>query len=541
MIQTIPSYFNPFPVYYYNGGSPEPPGPDYSSMPVTFEAIDNNTTIAMYKDGTVNTSIQYNTGNGWQNYSFGTSITLSNIGDKVQFRNTKNTLGVNYQNYPYFRTTGHCFCYGNVHSLINNSSTLTGETFRGLFYQNSGLVDASNLILSSLTLISACYINMFCGCKSLTAAPQLPATTLADGCYESMFSGCTALSTAPYLPAPQITYSCYKNMFKGCTSLNRIAVAFTNWFSNNGTNAWVSGVAANGTFIKKDSSLPTAFGLSNIPSGWTVQLDQTVPQNIPLTFKSIGTTTVSINKGNLFYKKSTDNGWNSYSAGTVISLNDNETVSFSGTNSSIATYFSSSGTGTQFVYGNPHSLINWGALTPSCFYRLFNNNKNIVDASQLLLPATELTDSCYMQMFDSSSNTTNYLTAAPAILPATTLVNNCYHGMFAWCQYLTKGPIIAAKDGFSTGMDYMFIYDNTFSCVEAHISSSISPRSIFHNVSSDGIFIKPESTSLWQNRPSNWTVLNRDSNHVLWNTDFNGNSTTQYTGADPYADYYNNL
>jgi hypothetical protein len=31
---------------------------------------------------------------------------------------------------------------------------------------------------------------MFEGCRSLTQAPELPATTLAEGCYDSMFINC---------------------------------------------------------------------------------------------------------------------------------------------------------------------------------------------------------------------------------------------------------------------------------------------------------------------------------------------------------------
>jgi hypothetical protein len=47
MIQTIPSYFNPFPVYYYIGGSPEPPEPDYLSMPFTIKSVGGTTTITL--------------------------------------------------------------------------------------------------------------------------------------------------------------------------------------------------------------------------------------------------------------------------------------------------------------------------------------------------------------------------------------------------------------------------------------------------------------------------------------------------------------
>ena len=83
---------------------------------------------------------------------------------------------------------------------------------------------------------------MFCDCSDLTEAPTLPATTLVDHCYAYMFQRCAALA--------------------------RIEVSFSSWESNT-ANAWVSGVAASGTFVKP-AALPETFGTANIPTGWTV-------------------------------------------------------------------------------------------------------------------------------------------------------------------------------------------------------------------------------------------------------------------------------
>ena len=38
-----------------------------------------------------------------------------------------------------------------------------------------------------------CYGNMFNGCISLTAAPELPATNMNDECYSYMFQSCWSL------------------------------------------------------------------------------------------------------------------------------------------------------------------------------------------------------------------------------------------------------------------------------------------------------------------------------------------------------------
>lgn len=64
---------------------------------------------------------------------------------------------------------------------------------------------------------------------------------------------------------------------------------------------------------------------------------------------------------------------------------------------------------------------------------------DIVDASNLLLPATTLTSDCYNSMF--SHNT--YLITPPQ-LPATTLANNCYYEMFEGCTSLTTPPELPA-------------------------------------------------------------------------------------------------
>ena len=87
---------------------------------------------------------------------------------------------------------------------------------------------------------------MFEGCKSLTTAPELPATTLADGCYENMFYNCTQLTSAPELPATTLADYCYSFMFDSCTNLESVTMLATdvsasdclyNWITDTGTGA----------------------------------------------------------------------------------------------------------------------------------------------------------------------------------------------------------------------------------------------------------------------------------------------------------------
>lgn len=115
---------------------------------------------------------------------------------------------------------------GNTNSLLDwrdETTPLDYGCFEMLFFGCDGLVDASELLLPSMTLAGECYTDMFDSCTSLTAAPALPATNLDYACYASMFYGCTSLVEAPELPATNLKETdefCYAGMFYGCSSLN---------------------------------------------------------------------------------------------------------------------------------------------------------------------------------------------------------------------------------------------------------------------------------------------------------------------------------
>lgn len=100
------------------------------------------------------------------------------------------------------------------------------------------------------------------------------------------------------------------------------------------------------------------------------------------------------------------------------------------------------------VYGNVMSLIYGDDFVGKedisslqyTFYSLFGLMKdNLVDAKNLILPATTLSTGCYTHMFNGCTN----LTTAPE-LPATTLTNEGYSAMFAGCTSLTVAPELPA-------------------------------------------------------------------------------------------------
>ena len=284
---------------------------DYANMPLTFKITG---------DGLLNIK---RPGNGYK-YSLNNSeyiditqsLSLSvKNGDIIRYKIPD--WGKYYQTFQ--NSTAGFIVYGNPKYGVNN---IDSSDFREIFSNCTGLTDARNLYLSSITLANSCYQRMFQGCTSLTTAPALPATTLANNCYSQMFEGCTSLTTAPELPATTLTSSCYSSMFSGCTSLTTApelpattlaqgcysymfnsctslttapslpattlasgyytsmfqgctnlnyikCLAESGFGSNNGTYNWVRNVSSTGTFVKK-AGVTWPSGASGIPNGWTV-------------------------------------------------------------------------------------------------------------------------------------------------------------------------------------------------------------------------------------------------------------------------------
>ena len=246
-----------------------------------FEAKEANSTVGLNKIGSPDAvSLEYSTDKAnWTTYTWesgtGTTITLTNVGDRVWFRgDNSGYCKTVLQHYHKFVGTGSIAVSGNIMSLVDKtceSKVIPSEwCFCGLFSGFTALVDAQELSLPAMTLKRACYYMLFDGCKSLVNAPEiLPAMTLVQNCYGGFFYNCTALVNASYLPAKTLVQNCYTNLFYGCSSLNYVKVGF---LANNPTvgNNWMAGVSATGTF-----ECPSALDCSNrmggcIPSGWTI-------------------------------------------------------------------------------------------------------------------------------------------------------------------------------------------------------------------------------------------------------------------------------
>ena len=168
---------------------------------------------------------------------------------------------------------------------------------------------------------------------------------------------------------------------------------------------------------------------------------------------------------------SNDNGehWTSIAStesGTPISVSAGDKVMFKGTNDRYginedwwwcAAYFS--GAPSFNMFGNIMSLCygdNFATATTLkadwTFTAIFNGT-NVVDAGNLILPATTLLDGCYDEMFYSCTGLTT-----PPVLPATTLAYYCYCYMFHGCTSLTSTPALPATMLAEGCYQYMFAY-----------------------------------------------------------------------------------
>ena len=277
---------------------------------LTLTATSNDSSVKLtneYSYSKVPNRFMVNSGSGWQPYAEGTLINLS-IGQTCQWYccefNQTQISSIHYYSGKNvkFTMTGTIEASGNCNSMLSgNFDGITSlsryeAAFGSLFAGCKSLTKAPEI--PATTLKTSCYERMFADCTSLTKAPELPATELDTYCYEEMFKGCTALvqppvlpvttlksycyssmfrdctslTRSPELPATTLPHACYYNMFNGCTSLAEVRIAATTKEPNSQyvLDNWLSNVSATGDFYCDPSAtiFPTD-SASGIPKNWT--------------------------------------------------------------------------------------------------------------------------------------------------------------------------------------------------------------------------------------------------------------------------------
>lgn len=255
-----------------------------------------------------------------------------------------------------------------------------------------------------------------------------------------------------------------------------------------------------------------------------------------LTIEALDDGNLTISYRNTF-EYSTNKGitWTPITSANTVSFNAGDNIMLKITNNGNGMSIDSSDgigtikyTGRHNVYGNVMSLRvgdrfkeisddqinNW--FTHDIFRNLFSGDTALVSAEHMILPVTELKDSCYYQMFRGCTS----LTTAPQ-LPATTLAEHCYQYMFLGCTSLTTAPELPATTLANYCYGNMFngcTSLNYIKCLATDISANNCTYNFVSNVASTGTFVKAASMSSWTTGnygiPANWTVQNDDCSPV---------------------------
>ena len=447
-------------VYMYN---------DLTS-PLTFEAINNGTTISMNKYGSItDLTVQYRINSGSWTYYNNNNKPSINKGDKIQFIGSNKSYATGESNYYSFEPSDSCFVYGNIMSLVKGanftSADLTLEanlTFCNLFMGNNSHSSPKRgtkikshetraLVLPATTLTENCYQSLFYDCSGLSKAPSLPATQMKTGCYNNMFHG-TGLKSIPALPATQLAESCYKNMFSNCkglttipqnllplTSLAESCYAFM-FDECSGLKSIPQNLlpAANMAESCYEGMFQNCTGLSAIPSS----LLQNVTTLNKICYRYMFKGCIGLSSIPADLLSVTTLKWLCYShmfAGCTGLTSIPAALLLASTlaDSCYQNMFDGC-TGLNEI---PTGFLDHGTtLAEHCYEYMFKNCSNLKTLPSNLLPTTNLQPACYLGMFQGCSS----LTTAP-VLPASTLKNYCYKYMFYDCTSLATAPTLSAE------------------------------------------------------------------------------------------------
>jgi len=250
-------------------------------------------------------------------------------------------------------------------------------------------------------------------------------------------------------------------------------VDFVNWKKNNvniGTSTYVQ------TTINNNSVILASFEVDDYEHCYlTVENIGDTLNNISILYADNGNYQCPTQSMTIQYRINNTGVWKnatvskSITPQTIATLRINDTISFR--NFSVCGYvvsiygstdckvygnimsllplhYNSSSSTNDVYYGNLTNVLSSQEKFAYLFAYRYNNVPHIIDASDLLLPATTLSSECYKRMFEIVSNAQELgITSLiyPPALPATTLSERCYDGMFAYCISLTSAPVLSAN------------------------------------------------------------------------------------------------
>lgn len=235
-----------------------------------FTAVAANSTVQLNKVGEPNdisleisrdkkTWTPYNwTWNDESDHSLGATgdtITLSNIGDKVYWRErtlegyVKGLFSKDVNNYFHFESEQALNCSGNIMSLLDRTLVLNTVPLNAFYHLFRAGYAGQNV--------------------DILTAPKLPAVEVSTSGYRYMFLGTSVVSVK--VDGTIFGASACASLCSGCKNLTYMEVSHTEWVSNRWTY-FLLNVGANGTFV-----CPAALDTVNLPSNtvipetWTIK------------------------------------------------------------------------------------------------------------------------------------------------------------------------------------------------------------------------------------------------------------------------------
>ena len=502
---------------------------------LTFVSTGESTVSLRKYDNPRSITLEYSkNGFTWTPYTIGNSISLSD-GEKLMFRAGKDgnvffsSSGSSYYN---FKISGSVAARGNIMSLLDRSCALNSVpnfAFNSLFKNCKSLTSAPDLPATELA--DGCYRSMFEDCTNLTKAPDLPATKLAYDCYYSMFAGCTSLTEAPALPATKLAANCYFQMFEVCTGLTKAPAlpamelasqCYWNMFS--GCSSLIEapalpatelavgcycGMFSGCTSLTETPVLP-AIVLSECCYGGMFSgcTSLTKAPELPATkmadecYSNMFADCTSLTKAPEL--PATKLAYDCYSNMFYGCTSLTEAPELPATELAEKCY--------KFMFHGCTSLTKAPELpamklVEECYYYMFWGCTDLTEAPSL--PATELARYCYFQMFEVCTG----LTKAPA-LPAMELAEGCYEEMFWGCTSLTEAPELPAIKLAKRCYFHMFFGCTSLNYVKALFTdepSEITTGDWLYGVAPTGTFVKNKNAT-WDVRgddgiPKGWTVV----------------------------------
>lgn len=380
---------------------------------------------------------------------------------------------------------------------LKGSLRLRGKNEKGTYYSTISFTDNDVLVRCKgdiRTLIdweyygkvdtkNACFSKLFYGCSVLTSAPALPATELADYCYKSMFNGCTSLKNAPDLPAKKVPREAYSYMFNGCTSLTTAPAELP------------ATELAKYCYERMFCGCKVLENAPDLPA-----------ENVPLeAYSSMFSNCFALKKmPKISAKAVADYGMAGMFAmypnlekpgehSNLSEVTDLYIETFTGKNNCASMFINCTSLTTapklpatklteycyMAMFAGCENLSSAPALNATevpygCYQQMFMDCTSLKNGPALL--ATEVGAYCYQQMFCGCTG----MESGPEILPAKKLSELCYQNMFRKCKSLTKAPKLMAEEMAKECCNYMFKecskLDEVTLCVK-DFDTSLSPFS----------------------------------------------------------------